>query len=173
MKCYSQLSAVLAMSFISSMFVPSLSASESDLKTVITISQPVSVQGTILPAGRYVLRLQNSLYTREVVSILNAGETQVIATVLANHAYRLQATGKSEFSFYDASTGQPAALRKWFYPGEDSGFEFLNLPNKAAANPIAIAHSTESPRQNPQQQVGAEFGADGRSSSESPRQSGN
>ena len=44
--------AALAMSLISSAFVPSLKAGEWDKKTTLTISKPVAVQGTILPAGR-------------------------------------------------------------------------------------------------------------------------
>jgi hypothetical protein len=37
---------------MSSAFAPSLKASETDKKTIITISQPVAVEGTLLPAGQ-------------------------------------------------------------------------------------------------------------------------
>jgi hypothetical protein len=125
MKRYLTVSAVLAMSLMSSAFVPSLKASESDKKTIITISQPVTVEGTLLPAGQYVLKLPDSSSSQDVVYIFNGEETRLITTVLAIHAYRLQPTGKSEFSFYESPAGQPAALHKWFYPGDNSGFEFL------------------------------------------------
>src|SRR5579862_9668438 len=115
----------LAMSLISSAFVPSLKASEWDKKTIITISQPVTVEGTLLPAGQYVLKLQDSGPSQDVVYIFNGDETRLMTTVLAIHAYRLQPTGKSVFSFYESPTGQPAALHRWFYPGDNSGFEFL------------------------------------------------
>ena len=121
----------LAMS-LSSAFVPSLKASVSDKKTIITISQPVTVEGTLLPAGQYVLKLQDSSSLRDVVYIFNGEGTRLITTVLAIPAYRLQPTGKSEFSFYDSRAGQPAALHTWFYPGDNSGFEFLQ-PHHAAA----------------------------------------
>jgi hypothetical protein len=125
MKRYLPVFAALAMSLMSSVFVPSLKASESDKKTIITISQPVAVQGTILPAGQYVLKIQDSFSSQDIVYIFNSEETRLITTVLAIHAYRLQPTGKSEFSFYESPAGQPAALRTWFYPGDNSGFEFL------------------------------------------------
>jgi hypothetical protein len=131
MKRHLPVFAALAMS-LSSAFVPSLQASVSDKKTIIKISEPVTVEGTLLAAGQYVLRLQDSSANRDVIYIFNGEETRLITTVLAIPAYRLEPTGKSEFSFYHSPTGQPAALHTWFYPGDNSGFEFLQ-PHRAAA----------------------------------------
>ena len=143
MKRYLTVFAVLAMSLMSSAFVPSLKASESDKKTIITISQPVTVEGTLLPAGQYVLKLQDSSSSQEVVYIFNGEETRLITTVLAIHAYRLQPTDKSEFSFYDSPAGQPTALQTWFYPGDDTGFLFRQRQQTAA--PLAAAKKTRKP----------------------------
>src|SRR5580693_9700984 len=121
MKLYLAVFAALAMSLMSSTLVPSLKASESDKKTIITISQPVTVEGTLLPTGQYVLKLQDSSSSQDVVYIFNGEQTRLVTTVLAIHAYRLQPTDKSEFSFYESPTGQPAALHRWFYPGDNSG----------------------------------------------------
>jgi hypothetical protein len=140
MKRYLPVCAALAMSLMSSAFVPSLRADEENQRTVITISQPVAVQGKVLPAGRYVLKLQNVSSTRNVVTIFNGDETRLLITVLANHAYRLQPTDKTELSFYGSPAGQPAALHEWFYPGEESGFEFLNLQHQVAADLGAAGH---------------------------------
>jgi hypothetical protein len=123
MKRYLTVFAALAMSLMCSAFVPSLKASEVDEKTIITINQPVSVDGKVLPAGQYVLKLSDS-FTKDIVFIFNAEETRLIATVLPIHASRLQPTDKSEFSFYDSREGQPPALHTWFYPGDNYGFEF-------------------------------------------------
>src|ERR1700675_4017250 len=81
MKRYLPVFAALATSLMSSAFVPSLKASESDKKTIITISQPVAVEGAILPAGQYVLRLLDSLSGRDLVYIFNGEETRLITTV--------------------------------------------------------------------------------------------
>ena len=124
MKCYLTVFAALAISLMSGAFVPSLKASETDEKTIITINQPVSVDGKVLPAGRYVLKLQDS-FAKDIVFIYNGEETRLIATILPIHASRLQPTDKSEFSFYDSREGQPAALHTWFFPGDNYGFEFL------------------------------------------------
>ena len=131
----------LAISLVSSAFVPSLKASELDKRTVITISQPVTVQGTILPPGQYVLKVQNSDRSQDVVYIFNGDETRLITTIQAIHARRLEATDKSEFSFYESHGGQPAALHTWFYPGENSGFEFRRLKDTVATEAGAAGGS--------------------------------
>jgi hypothetical protein len=125
MKRYLPVFAALAMSLMSSAFVPSLKASEFDKKTVIRISQPVAVEGTVLPAGQYVLRLQDSSSNRSIVTIFNGDGTRLIAMILAIPADRTLLTDKSEFKFYDSHEGQPAVLHTWFYPGDNNGFEFL------------------------------------------------
>ena len=125
MRRYFPVFAVLAMSLMSGVIVPSVRASESDQKTIMTISQPIAVEGVILQAGQYILKLQDSSWNRAVVYIFNEDGTRLISAVLAIHAYRLQPPADSVFSFYESAGGQPPALHTWFYPGDNSGFEFL------------------------------------------------
>ena len=142
--------AALAMSLMSSALVPSLKASESDKRTIITISQPVAVRGTILPAGRYVLKLPASSSGLNVVYIFNGEETRLITTVLAIPAYRPQPTDTSEFSLYDSPAGQPTALHTWFYPGDNSGFEFLRPQRTVAAGSgAALGAAKKTPTRSP------------------------
>jgi hypothetical protein len=125
MKRYLPTFAALAISLMSSAFMPSLKASEWDKKTVVKISQPVAVQGTVLPAGQYVFKLLESFSNRKIVSIYNGEETRIIATMLVIPADRVQLTGGSVFTFYASREGRPSALHTWFYPGDSNGFEFL------------------------------------------------
>ena len=136
MKNYLPICTALATSLISSPFIPSLKASDVDKRTTITISQQVAVEGTILPAGEYVLKLQQDQSARNIVRIFDGDGKRLITTILAIPAYRLQPTGESEFKFYDSPAGQPAALHTWFYPGDSSGFEFRQ-PKKAAV-PVSV-----------------------------------
>lgn len=124
MKHHLPVFAGLAMSLMSSVSVPSLKASELDEKTVITTSQPVTVDGILLPAGRYILKLQESPFSRSVVYIFNREENRLITAVLASYAYRPEPTDNSAFSFYEPVTGEPPALRTWFYSGATAGLEF-------------------------------------------------
>jgi hypothetical protein len=148
--------AALATVLMSSFFVPSLKADEYDKRTIITISQPIDVQGTILPAGKYVLRLQDSSSNRDIVYIFNGEETQLITTVMAIPADRVRTPEKSEFSFYETTPGQPAALHTWFYPGNENGFEFVRSKNTGAAGSgAAVAATKSAPTRSPKNTAAA------------------
>ena len=123
MKQYFPTLSILALSVVG-VFAPNLQADEWDKKTNITINQPIEVEGTVLPAGSYVLKLANLTSERHLVLILNAEENHVIATVFAIPAERLVPPDKSEFRFYEPENGEPPALHTWFYPGDSTGFEF-------------------------------------------------
>jgi hypothetical protein len=136
MKQYLPVLTTLAMSLMSSTFIPSLKAGDMDKQTTIKISEPVSVEGAVLSAGKYVLRLQDPSSSRTLISIFNGDGTQLITTVIAIHAYRLQPTGESEFKFYQSAAGRPTALHTWFYPGDDSGWEFPQTKQTAAPTSV-------------------------------------
>jgi hypothetical protein len=156
MKYNLRIFSALTISLMSSLSVPSLKASEADKKTTITISQPVAVEGTILPAGQYVLRLRDSWPMRDVVSIFNGDETRLITTVAPIHTSRAALTDNSEFSFYDSFEGQPAALHTWFYPGDSNGYEFLQVHNTVAAGSGAdLAAAKKTPARSPKHAAAA------------------
>lgn len=105
-------------------FVPKGRADIADKKTIVTVNQSIQVPGKVLPAGTYVLRLLNPDDTT-LVSIFNADETHLIATIRGISDSRMQVSDKTVFQFEERSSGQPEALKAWFYPGEDSGVEFV------------------------------------------------
>jgi hypothetical protein len=116
--------AALASSLVTSAFVPSLKADEWDKRTDITVSKPFAVEETVLPAGHYVLKLQNSSSNRDIVQIYNEEGTRMITTILAIPASRMEPTGGPKLSFYETPSEQPAALHTWFFAGDTSGVEF-------------------------------------------------
>jgi hypothetical protein len=103
---------------------PGLRADEWDKETYITVSQPLQIEETVLAKGKYVLRLVDSDSDRHVVRIYDANDTQVKATILAIPTYRLEPTGMTQLSMFEAEGDQPAILRSWFYPGDNVGLEF-------------------------------------------------
>jgi hypothetical protein len=109
---------------IGGVFVPAMKAEEWNKKTNIAISQTIEIQGTVLPAGLYVIKLLDSPAGRYAVQIFNAQENHIITTVFAVPTYRFQPTDNTELNFYQFENGQPAALHTWFYPGDNAGFEF-------------------------------------------------
>lgn len=121
---------------------PSALADTWNKKTVVTFSQPVEVPGGIvLPAGTYVFELVDSLADRHIVRIFNKNRTHVYATILAIPNWRLNVTDKTVMTFAERSVGSPEAIRSWFYPGANSGEEFV-YPKKRA---VELAKVTNLP----------------------------
>jgi hypothetical protein len=104
--------------------VRDISADTWNKKTVITISEPLQIPGATLTPGKYVFKLMDSSSNRHIVLVCSEDETKVINTILAVPNQRLQPTGKSEFGFWEMPAGSTAALRSWFYPGDNAGQEF-------------------------------------------------
>ena len=109
-------------------FVPKGRADIADKKTIVTVDQSIQVPGKVLPAGTYVFKLLNPDDTT-LVSIFNADETHLIATIQGISDSRIQISDKTALQFEERASGQPEALKAWFYPGEDSGVEFV-YPNQ-------------------------------------------
>jgi hypothetical protein len=100
-------------------------ADEYDEATTMTFSQPVQIPGQVLPAGTYFLKLVDTSSDRNLVQIFNADRTVLYATLQTIPTERRDPTGDTVVAFADRGTGQPEALLKWFYPGRETGNEFV------------------------------------------------
>jgi LPXTG-motif cell wall-anchored protein len=128
--------------------VPSLQADTWNKKTVMTISEPLQVPSCCTPdhtvtlqPGEYVMVLVDSLSDRHIVRIFDKDQKEVITTILAIPNWRLKPTGKTVFQYWEVPAGQPAALRAWFYPGDNFGQEFA-YPKQTA---VQIAAYVKTP----------------------------
>src|SRR6266852_4176151 len=133
---------------IAAAVTPSVKADQWDIKTIITINEPVQVPSccnpehvVILQPGTYVLALVDSHSDRHIVRVLQQDEKTVVTTILAIPNYRLQPTDKSTFQFWETPAGQPRAMRAWFYPGDNFGQEFAYPKMKS----IEIAKVAKAP----------------------------
>ena len=125
-------------------FSGTASAQTWNKKTTVTFSAPVEIPGVgaqVLPAGVYVFKLLDSLSDRHIVQVFNKDESHVYATILAIPNYRLRATDKTVMTFAERAAGEPQAIRAWFYPGDNSGQEFV-YPKKRA---VELAKITKTP----------------------------
>ena len=109
----------------SSSVLPSARADEWNKKTVVTFNVPVEVPGKVLAEGTYVFKVADSQSDREIVQIFTEDERGLITTTLALPAYRLEPTGDTVITFEERPSGSPEAVKKWFYPGDNHGFEFM------------------------------------------------
>jgi hypothetical protein len=122
-------------------------ADEYNEKTVATFSGPVEIPGKVLPAGTYVFKLFDSDSDRDIVQIWNKAESQLIATVAAIPDYRLNPPNDPIITFEERASGSPPAIRAWFYPGDNYGFEFVypkNVPAMADSMSGSVSKSTNS-----------------------------
>jgi len=106
-------------------------ADQWDKKTVITIDAPMQLPTITLQPGSYTMKLLDSPSNRHVVTVWDKDGRKHLTTVLAIPNYRLQPTGKSQFTMWETPAGQPQALRAWFYPGDNFGQEFAYPKDKA------------------------------------------
>jgi len=126
------------------MFSSVASAQPQNRKTTVTFSAPVEIPGVtaqVLPAGTYVFKLLDSLSDRHIVQVFNKDETHIYATILAIPNWRLKPTDRTVMTFAERATGEPQAIRAWFYPGDNSGQEFV-YPKKRA---VELARITKQP----------------------------
>jgi len=100
-------------------------ADESNQATTITFSQPIQIPGQILPAGTYSFKLLDSNSDPNVVQIFNSDQTHLYATLQTVATERQDPTGDTAIALAEQGGGKPDALLKWFYPGRDTGHEFV------------------------------------------------
>jgi len=150
-------------------------ADEWNKKTILTVNDTVQITDTVLQPGQYVLKLLDSQSDRHIVQIFNSDQTHIINTVLAINTERMQPTGKTVFTFWETPPGNVRALRRWYYPGDNFGQEFLypkhlqqiamvmtpappppaeapaaEAPVPEAANPEPAPQETPAPAETPQ-----------------------
>jgi hypothetical protein len=106
-------------------FVTAARGDNWDKKTIVTFSDSIEIPGQVLPAGTYVFKLANSTSDRHIVQIWNGDETQILATIQAIPNYRLDPPDRTLFDFDERPGDSPMALHSWFYPGDNTGQEFV------------------------------------------------
>ena len=99
-------------------------ADEWNKKTVVTFGDSVEIPGQVLPAGTYVFRLADSASNRHVVQIWR-DDSQLLATILTVADYRLDTEDRPMFEFEERPSDSPMALHSWFYPGDNTGQQFV------------------------------------------------
>jgi hypothetical protein len=100
-------------------------ADESDQATTITFNQPIQIPGQVLAAGTYLFKLVDSNSNQNIVQVFNADRTVLYATLQTIATERQEPTGHTVVTLAKQGAGQPDALLKWFYPGRETGNEFL------------------------------------------------
>ena len=132
-----------------------IEADQWNKRTVVTLQDPMQIPGAVLQPGTYVFRLVDSQANRHIVRVLNKDETRVIATIIASPNFRLRPVGDTALGFWETPAGSPAALRTWFYPGDNFGQEFKYPKAEAAQLAASTGQNVPAVEEQPQQQAQA------------------
>jgi LPXTG-motif cell wall-anchored protein len=129
------LACVYAVATVAVLVPGSASAQPADKRTFFTFSGAVDMPGVALPAGRYEFRIANTDSSRNVIQVRSTDGKRSYGLFMTRTAERAAAPTDAEVRFMEAGSGEPPAVRTWWYPGERIGYEFV-YP-KAQARRIA------------------------------------
>jgi hypothetical protein len=108
---------------------PVAHADEFDQATGLTFSQPIRIPGQILPAGTYWFVLIDHGLIPNAVQVFNSDRSRVLATLLTANAERLTPSDETTVTLAEPesaeTSGEPASLMTWFYPGFTYGHQFI------------------------------------------------
>jgi hypothetical protein len=127
------------MSLAISTFAPLVRADEWNKYTIITVNRPIQIPDRVLPPGKYVLKLLNSVTNRHIVMVYNGTGQHLITMVQTINDYRQQRSGRTVLTFWETPPGAPPVLRAWFWPGDFSGQDFV-YPKSLAAQIAKTSH---------------------------------
>jgi hypothetical protein len=114
-----------AILLVTTAMLPLVKADQWNEETSVTFSAPVAVPGQILPPGTYVFKLADGQNDRNIVAILTEDHRELLATIHAIPAYRLNLTEDTLMTFKERPSGSPEAISRWFYPGHMAGVAFV------------------------------------------------
>jgi hypothetical protein len=110
-------------------FVPAAHADEWNQKTKLTFSTPVQVPGAVLPAGSYWFELAGGA-NRYIMQIFSDDWSKLYASTLTVSTSRGYSDSLPEVQLAERPNGQPDALVKMYYPGFQTGYEFVYHPRE-------------------------------------------
>jgi hypothetical protein len=118
--------------------VPQMRASEFDKKTVLTFNTPVEVSGRVLAAGTYVFKTLDD--DRNIVMVMNSDEDHMYALLNTIPVETMKTPDKARVEFSERGVNAPPAIREWFYPGENVGWE---IPSAKVEKEATSAHRAD------------------------------
>lgn len=125
------LTALCCAAVITACLAPSARADEWNKKTYLTFSGPVQIPGTTLPAGTYLFQLADPNLARHVVMVASKDGTKVYGMFLTIPTDRLETPSENVVMFAETPAGTPQAIQAWWYPGDQTGDEFVYPKNQA------------------------------------------
>jgi hypothetical protein len=124
-------------------------ADEWNKKIEFQFSTAVQIPGKVLPAGKYVFQLLDSQSDRNIVQVFSEdsnGKDSLLATLMAIPDFMADTPDKPIVHFDERPAGTPEAIHSYFYPGENTGWEFI-YPKEEASQATAALMPAAGPEQ--------------------------
>jgi len=102
-------------------------------RTFLTFSAPVQIPGATLPAGTYLFQLADPDNAQHVVMVASKDGTKIYGMFLTIPDYRVDTPDQNVVLFGESPAGAPQAVQAWWYPGNQSGEEFVYPKTQAIA----------------------------------------
>ncbi len=128
-------------------------ADEWNKRTEFQFSGPVQIPGRVLTAGKYVFQLADSQSDRNIVQVFSvdsSGHERLVATILAIPDYTENTPDKPVIHFEERAAGAPEAIHSWFYPGDNTGWEFVYSAVHASSVQPAEVNANTTPAAAPE-----------------------
>lgn len=122
-------------------------ADEWNKETIFTFNEPVEIPGHVLTPGKYVFKLADSASDPAIVQVFSEDKKDrehLVTTILAIPDYRSDTPEKPVVNFEERRGDSPEAVKSWFYPGDNYGWEFVYPKSErlqAAMNQAALTSS--------------------------------
>jgi hypothetical protein len=106
-------------------------ADEYNKMTYLTFSGPVQVPGVVLQGGTYMFKLADPDNGRRVIQVWDKEGTKLYTTLLTIPDTQAEAKDDPVVLFTERPSGEPQAIKSWFYVGERTGYEFVYPKDQA------------------------------------------
>jgi hypothetical protein len=103
-------------------------ADERNKRTEFQFSAPLEIPGKVLAPGKYVFELMDSEADRNIVQVFSEdsdGHETHVATIMAIPDYITNTPAKPTVHFKEGHSRSAEAIHSWYYPGENTGWEFV------------------------------------------------
>jgi hypothetical protein len=113
---------------LSSFVTNPVMADESNKRTEFQFSAPLEIPGKVIMPGKYMFELADSNSDNNIVRVYSEdsnGNESLVATISAIPAYTLNTPDKPVIQLEERHAGAPEAIHSWFYPGDNTGWEFV------------------------------------------------
>jgi hypothetical protein len=103
-------------------------ADEINKRAEFQFNESVQIPGKVLTPGKYVFELANDQSDRNIVQVFSEdsdGNLSPVESVLTIPDYTSNIPDKPIVRFDERPSGTPEAIHSWFYPGDNTGWEFV------------------------------------------------